>query len=79
MRCIRHSESNVLGYRIERLDEYDDGGLLRSMRYEVLCPHTGVVLGNHASLRAAQKHVILHELHSARELRSGARPISRVA
>ena len=84
MRCLRHSQATVLGYRIERLDEYDDTGLLRSIRYEVICPHSGTVLGSHASMRAAQKHVILHELRTARQLRSGTRPIgahpvSRVA
>jgi len=79
MRCIRHSQSSVLGYPIERLDEYDDRGLLRSMRYEVRCPHTGAVLGDHGSLRAARKHVILHELRAARQLRGGGNAISRVA
>ena len=79
MRCIRHSQSTVLGYCIERLDEYDDNGLLRAMRYEVLCPQTGAVLGNHGTLRAAHKHVILHELRAARQLRDGDAPVSRVA
>ena len=79
MRCIRHPQSPVLGYRIDRLDEYDDNGLLRAMRYEVLCPQTGAALGSHASLRAAHKHVILHELRTARQPRGGRNPVSRVA
>jgi len=66
MRSLRIAESSVLGYRIERLDEYDDNGLLRSMRYEVLCPHTSKVLASHPSLRSARRHVILHELRAAR-------------
>jgi len=69
MRCIRHAEPTILGYRIERIDEYDERGLLQAMRYEVFCPQTGATLGSHASLRAARKHVILHELHAARALR----------
>ena len=69
MRCFRSSESSVLGYRVERVDEYDEMGMLRSMRYEVMCPFTGVVLGSHPSLRAARKHVVLHELRAARQLR----------
>jgi len=66
MRSVRIAESSVLGYRIERLDEYDDTGLLRSMRYEVMCPHSGKVLANHPNLRAARRQVILHELRIAR-------------
>lgn len=69
MRCFRSSEATVLGYHVERVDEYDDLGMLRSMRYEVMCPFTGVVLGSHASLRAARKHIVLHELRAARALR----------
>lgn len=69
MRCVRNTEFSVLGYRIERVDEYDAQGLLQAMRYEVICPQTGAALGSHASLRAARKHVILHELHAARALR----------
>lgn len=38
MRSVRFTETKVLGYSIERVDEYDDVGLLRSMRREVLCP-----------------------------------------
>jgi len=74
MRCIRNAESAVLGYRIERVEEYDASGMLQAMRYEVICPHTGATLGNHASLRAAQKHVILHELHASRALRQARQP-----
>jgi len=66
MRSMRIAESSVLGYRIERLDEYDDTGLLRSVRYEVMCPHSGAVLASHPSLRSARRHVIVHELRAAR-------------
>jgi hypothetical protein len=65
MRSIRVTESKVLGYNIERVDEYDDVGLLRSMRHEVLCPQTGAVLASHASKRAAERFVIAHELYYA--------------
>jgi hypothetical protein len=63
MRSMRIAESNVLGYQIERVDEYDDVGLLRSMRHEVLCPQTGVVLASHATRRAAERFVVARELH----------------
>jgi len=63
MRSMRIAETNVLGYSIERVDEYDDVGLLRSMRHEVLCPQTGAVLASHTTRRAAERFVIAHELH----------------
>ena len=62
MRSMRIAGTNVLGYAIERVDEYDDVGLLRSMRHEVLCPQTGVVLGSHTTRRAAERFVIAYEL-----------------
>jgi hypothetical protein len=62
MRSMRTAETNVLGYNIERVDEYDDVGLLRSMRHEVLCPQTGAVLASHKTRRAAERFVIAHEL-----------------
>ncbi len=65
MRSIRVAETKVLGYSIERVDEYDDVGLLRSMRHEVLCPQTGAVLASHASRRAAERFVIARELQYA--------------
>ncbi len=62
MRCLRIAESQVLGYRIERVEEYDEVGLLQTTRYEVLCPRTSTVLGGYSSVRAARRHVIVHEL-----------------
>ena len=67
MRSLRCTEAQVLGYRIERLDEYDDTGLLHSMNYEVLCPRTGAVLASLANAQAAKRFVILHELRAIRE------------
>lgn len=62
MRSVRIAETNVLGYTIERVDEYDDVGLLRSMRHEVLCPLTGTVLASHTTRRAAERFVVAREL-----------------
>jgi len=67
MRSLRCTEAQVLGYKIERLDEYDDAGLLHSMTYEVLCPRSGMVLGKHANVQAAKRFVIVHELRAIRE------------
>jgi len=65
MRSMRSIETRMLGYTIERLDEYDDTGLLRSIRFEVLCPRSGAVLASHPSMRAARKYVIVQELGGA--------------
>ena len=62
MRSMRFAKTKVLGYHIERVDEYDDVGLLRSIRHEVLCPQTGAVLASHVSRRAAERFVIAREL-----------------
>ena len=67
MRSLRCTEAQVLGYQIERLDEYDDAGLLQSMNYEVLCPRTGAVLASVANAQAAKRYVVLHELRAIRE------------
>lgn len=67
MRSLRCKEAQVLGYHIERLDEYDDAGLLHSKNYEVLCPRTGAVLASVANAQAAKRFVILHELRAIRE------------
>jgi len=66
MRSVRTHESRMLGYAIERLTEFDDAGLSRSIRYEVLCPATGAVLASQPSLRAARRFVIARELGEAR-------------
>jgi hypothetical protein len=67
MRSQRCTEAEVLGYSIERLDEFDDAGMLHSMRYEVLCPRTGAVLANLGNVQAAKRFVIVHELRVIRE------------
>jgi len=67
MRSLRCTEAQVLGYKIERLDEYDDAGLLQAMNYEVLWPRTGAVLASVANAQAAKRYVILHELRAIRE------------
>ncbi|MEO8802937.1 MAG: hypothetical protein ABI304_07325 [Rudaea sp.] len=64
MRSIRTRQNTILGHSIERIDEYDDVGLVANVRYEVMCPYTGAVLTSRASLRAAKRYVILHELRS---------------
>lgn len=70
MRSERTPESTVLGYRIERLDEYDENGLHAGSRYEVICPHSGNVLVSLSSLRAARRYVLAHEMRQMRQAKS---------
>jgi hypothetical protein len=79
MRCLRIAESQVLGYWIERAEEYDDLGLLQSIHYEVLCPRTSAVLGSYSSVRAARRHVIVHELREVARGKTEAKRVARVA
>ncbi len=67
MRCKRHPEARVFGYLIERLEEYDDTGLACALRFEVLCPKTGAVLGAFDDTHAAERFAIVHELRAIRE------------
>jgi len=67
MRCKRHPEIRVFGYAIERLEEYDETGLPRPPRFEVLCPRTGAVLGAFDEVQAAKRFAIVHELRAIRE------------
>ncbi|HZP68018.1 MAG TPA: hypothetical protein VFB32_17075 [Rudaea sp.] len=65
MRTTRTAESVVLGYRVERVEEYDATGMLCAMRHDVLCPQTGAVLATLESLRAAERYVLARELGEA--------------
>jgi hypothetical protein len=67
MRCKRYPETRVFGYLIERLEEYDDTGLPRAPRFEVLCPKTGTVLGAFDEAQAAKRFAIVYELRAIRE------------
>lgn len=73
MRIQRFPETKVLGYPIDRLDAYDDAGLLRATRFEVRCPRRDVALASFPALRAARRFVLVHELRNvARDrLRAG--------
>jgi len=58
----RSNETLVLGYPIERIDEYSAAGALLRVRYDVLCPHTGAILGRYPDRRRAQEFVLHREL-----------------
>ncbi|HTI95081.1 MAG TPA: hypothetical protein VL425_01055 [Rudaea sp.] len=67
MRCKRYPETRIFGYAIERLEEYDETGLPRAPRFEVLCPKTGAVLAAFDDANSAKRFAIVHELRTIHE------------
>jgi hypothetical protein len=62
MRQRRHNEVNVLGYRIERIQQIDPGGNVTTQWYEVLAPDSNEVLGSFAQRAEAERDIIAREL-----------------
>lgn len=62
MRERRTIAADVLGYRIERVQAFDDRGEVSSHRYEVLAPGTQALLGCFAHRVEAERAVIAREL-----------------
>jgi hypothetical protein len=67
MNTSRHTEVNVLGYRIDHVRAHPPalGNGLDSWR-EVLCPESGVVLARFSSRAEAERYIIDRELENAR-------------
>ncbi|HET6545281.1 MAG TPA: hypothetical protein VFG55_00885 [Rhodanobacteraceae bacterium] len=63
MPLLRHTEVNVLGYRIQRVEESDQLGPIARW-YEVLAPASDQVIGSFAGRPAAERHIIRLELSS---------------
>lgn len=76
MRSQRCLETRMLGYRIERVDEFDGAGPPCATRYEVLCPRSGGVLANFAEAGEAKRFVLVHEL---RAIRAGTLRLNKIA
>lgn len=62
MRDQRHTEVNVLGYRIERLQKIDDCGSVAAQWYEVLAPESETLLGSFTHRAEAEREIITREL-----------------
>lgn len=60
----RHTELNLLGYRIDRVGVPAD----EAMRYEVIGPEQGAVLARFCDRPAAEQFVVMRELRAV-ELR----------
>jgi hypothetical protein len=76
MNTSRHTEVNVLGYRIDHVRAHPlvsalagtdsaHGNGLDSWR-EVLCPESGIVLARFSSRAEAERYIIDRELENAR-------------
>jgi len=77
MRCKRYPETRIFGYAIERLEEYDETGLPRAPRFEVLCPKTGAVLAAFDDANSAKRFAIVHELRRHPSMPENARGVPR--
>jgi hypothetical protein len=62
MRNKRHLEVNVLGYRIERIQQFDSHCVVTTQWYEVLAPYSNDVLGHFAHRAEAERDIISREL-----------------
>ena len=62
MRDQRHTEVNVLGYKIERVRQMDDCGDVATQWYEVLAPESSALLGSFAHRAEAERHIVHREL-----------------
>jgi len=62
MRDQRHTEVNVLGYRIERVLTLDERGDISTQWYEVLAPESQTLLGSFAHRAEAEREIISREL-----------------
>lgn len=71
MRCMRTTETVMLGYTIERVDSYDAVGLLQDTSYDVLDTNGHAVIASHPSLRSAQNFVLWRELEVAAQHHPG--------
>lgn len=64
MRDQRHTEVNVLGYRIERVRTFDERGDVAAQWYEVLAPESQALLGTFAHRVEAERDIVTRELAS---------------
>lgn len=62
MRDLRHTEVNVLGYRIERVRTLDERGDIAAQWYEVLAPESQALLGSFAHRAEAERDIVSREL-----------------
>lgn len=60
MRNQHLTETNVLGYRIDRIEPGDPYGA----RYEVLAPEDGQVLASFLDRPSAEQFIVMRELRS---------------
>ncbi|MEO5559033.1 MAG: hypothetical protein ABIO49_04625 [Dokdonella sp.] len=62
MRDQRQTEVNVLGYKIDRVRQFDDRGDVATQWYEVLAPESRALLGSFAHRAEAERDIVTREL-----------------
>ncbi|GAA0724192.1 hypothetical protein [Dokdonella soli] len=60
----RRTEVNVLGYRIERVQKFNERGEVSAHWYEVLAPESTYVLGTFAHRAEAEREIVSRELRA---------------
>jgi hypothetical protein len=73
----RKTEVNVLGYRIERVQQFNEHGDIAAHWYEVLAPGSTRVLGTFAHRAEAEREIVSRELRAIQ--RPAAYPGDRIA
>jgi hypothetical protein len=68
MRAKRHTEVNVLGYRIERVQTFDPRGDVEGQWYEVLAPESQVLLASFPRRAEAERAIVERELAALRRV-----------
>ncbi|MEO7433646.1 MAG: hypothetical protein ABIR62_16875 [Dokdonella sp.] len=64
MRDQRHTEVHVLGYRIERVRQFDHQGEMVVQWYEVLAPESAALIGSFAHRAEAEREIVSRELNA---------------
>lgn len=62
MRTAQHKRTEILGYRVDRVESLALDGSVESRHYAIRRSADGVVVGEQPSLRAAKRWIVLCEL-----------------
>ena len=58
MQSRRHTEANILGYRLDRIESQP----AEAIRYEVTSPDNGIVLAHFPDRPSAERFIVMREL-----------------
>ncbi len=60
MQAHRKTEANILGYRLDRIED----GLPETLRYEVSAPDSGMAIASFLDRPSAEQFIVLRELRT---------------